>query len=134
MVSHMAEISIYKKDVVADRKVLDVLHEWTYKEVLQIIFDGAYTLMDDVDSVFVGTIDTGFYILKMTNVDWTTTVGSIYSFNSAYRMIIFEFSYRTPSCQSTQNNSFEVSLRSSTTYDQLPRRKDVSTGPILLHN
>ena len=133
MTSHMIEAGILQRNVITHRKFFDIQYEWTYDEVLNRCFDGAYSLPELGENVFVGTIETGFDFGKMTAVHKDAIVGKIHSFNSAYKLILFKVSSFSETMIHPKNSCYLL-MRAAKMYDQLPSRKGGSTGPLKLHN
>ena len=103
-------------------EIFDVCYEWSYNKILNRCFDGSYSLQELGESVFVGTLETGFDLGKMTAVKKDAQVGKILSFNSAYKLILFKVSSNAVTmCRPT--NTCDMLMRSAKTHDQLPTLK-----------
>ena len=88
------------------------------------------------ESVSVGTLETGFNFERTTAVKKDAQVGKILSFNSAYKLILFEVSLNAAT-MSRPKNACDLLMRSAKTYDQLPTLKieivaqlDFTTGSL----
>lgn len=119
--------------IVSRRRNFDVCYEWSYTEVLKRCFDGSYSLQESGESVFVGTVETGFNLGKMTADKKNAQVGKILSFNSAYKLILFKVSSNAAT-MSRPKNACDLLMRSAKIYDQLPTLKNGNSGPLRLHN